>query len=240
MKSFLTPEEKQYLRATSRYLKSLGQSSASIEFDHEGDDLDDINWKYYDTFSSNHTTQVPTKVVGIFDRVLKMVTKEDLIEEIDSDYDINYSRVEISIDAENEDLSVQYWYSYYTDGAEQGTEWLEGDVEDDEELQKVFDTLQNDLQDVGDSDKKTLTLNYNGSGDSGYIDDYFEGGIAVPADVENWCYRALENQYGGWEINEGSRGHFTFHPQEKTVTLYHIQIDEENSSQDVWSESFKK
>ena len=32
-------------------------------------------------------------------------------------------------------------------------------------------------------------------------------------------YRALENNYGGWEINEGSQGKFIINSEEKTVYL---------------------
>ena len=37
--------------------------------------------------------------------------------------------------------------------------------------------------------------------------------------VEHLCYGYLEDRHGGWEINEGSFGEFTFDVAVRTVTL---------------------
>jgi hypothetical protein len=63
-------------------------------------------------------------------------------------------------------------------------------------------------------------LKYNGGGDSGYIESDFENGEPSPGAVEEWCYQQLEENFGGWEINEGSQGEFQFDFNEKTVILH--------------------
>ena len=240
MKSILTPDEKKYLRATSRYIKSFGQDTVALEFDvSDFGDISDVQWKNFDTFSNNYAVEIPTKIKEIFDKVLKYVDTKGLVDSMTDEVDVNYEIIEISIDADEEVLKVQHYYSYYTDGAEQFTEWTKEDVENDEILKDVFDTLHNDLKNEK-SKSGEFTLNYNGSGDSGYIEDFFEGNIAVPANIEDWCYRQLENHYGGWEINEGSRGYFTFDLNKNRVTLVHIQVDEENENIQIFQESFKK
>jgi len=80
---------------------------------------------------------------------------------------------------------------------------------------------------------------YNGSGDSGYIESNFEeNGDALPTSIEDWCYRQLEDNFGGWEINEGSDGEFKFNFNDMTITLNHTYNTEENSTDTIFEESF--
>ena len=84
-----------------------------------------------------------------------------------------------------------------------------------------------------------MTLEYNGSGDSAYIESSFdENGDAVPAGIEDWCYRALENNFGGWEINEGSDGEFILDFNNSMLTLNHTMNTEETATDALYEESF--
>jgi hypothetical protein len=83
-----------------------------------------------------------------------------------------------------------------------------------------------------------LRLEYNGGGDSGYIESKFDSGESVPADIEDWCYRVLEDMHGGWEINEGSNGSFNFDTVNKVITLEHTYNVERNASLVLFKESF--
>jgi hypothetical protein len=49
--------------------------------------------------------------------------------------------------------------------------------------------------------------------------------------IETLCYDLLEQEHGGWEINEGSYGTFTFNVSDRSVELdFNLRIvDEENS-----------
>jgi len=70
-----------------------------------------------------------------------------------------------------------------------------------------------------------IFLEYNGSGDSGYIeggyiegvnqndadqDDVVDPEASLWANVENAAFSVLTYNYPGWESNEGSRGNITF------------------------------
>jgi hypothetical protein len=50
--------------------------------------------------------------------------------------------------------------------------------------------------------------------------------------VEHICYGYLEEEHGGWEINEGSFGEFTFDVAAQTITLQYFEriVDTEHSS----------
>jgi len=86
-----------------------------------------------------------------------------------------------------------------------------------------------------------LKLEYNGGGDSGFVENNFNpGNDSVPSGIEDWCYQQLENNFGGWEINEGSQGAFIFDFNTSTVTLDHTYNTEEQQIDTLYEESFIK
>jgi hypothetical protein len=78
------------------------------------------------------------------------------------------------------------------------------------------------VKSVGNS--KTATVTYEGSGDLGYINSDVELSNGESSDdilsteLKEWLFNKLEN-FGGWEINEGSQGSFIFNFKDKKV--YH-------------------
>lgn len=234
MKNLLTEDEKKYLNRICRYLGSLGMEDAFVEFEMDTSyfDCDDIDWKNVTHFSNNYTAEVPEGLIPIFQKALYYVCENDLVKQPDVD-DINWGRVTIDIDCKTKEISVSYDYSYYDVGdSESVTHSLEED--DSEELMELFDTLEND-DEIND---RVLQLDYNGSGDSGYLEDDFTNGDSVPAVVSDYAYRMLENNFGGWEINEGSQGNFEIDLDRKEITLNHTSNIEETERDTVWEEKF--
>jgi hypothetical protein len=104
----------------------------------------------------------------------------------------------------------------------------------------VFDAL-------GAAAITTITVSFDGEGDSGQIDDVtaYAGGqtTQLPATpinlrlaqwgrpdlisaerslheaVETLCYGDLEQEYSGWENNDGAYGAFEFNVSERTISL---------------------
>lgn len=70
-----------------------------------------------------------------------------------------------------------------------------------------------------------VTIDYDGSGDSGYINDISiepERDISeAHQDLEEFAYDTLSNKHGGWEINEGSCGTITIDFTENKVRIEH-------------------
>jgi hypothetical protein len=70
---------------------------------------------------------------------------------------------------------------------------------------------------------EAVTAAYDGSGDSGQIDDPDFGCSEVPRDlvmaVQDLFYDVLADHYGGWEINEGSFGEFAWDVQADRINL---------------------
>jgi len=227
----LTPEEKKYLGKVSRYLSSLGMKYGEINFEMDTDD-EEISYNPNDFpthFDNNYTAEIPDGLVPILKKIIDYVDDSDLYSNLPNDGDIDYQRFEITIDGVKREISLTHIYSYFTEGDSMGIEY--DDMIEEWEEKGVFD-------DVSIPEDGYLTLKYNGGGDSGYIESDFDNGEPSPGAVEEWCYQQLSDNFGGWEINEGSQGEFQFDFNEKTVILqhtYNTMLDETNT---IWEEEF--
>lgn len=229
--NILLPEEKKYLGKVSRYLGSLGMKYGDINFEMEPDD-EQISYgeNYFPThFDNNYYAEIPDGLVPILKRIIDYFDDADLYSNLPDGSDIDYQRFEITIDGVKREISLTHIYSYFSEGDSTGIEY--DDMIEEWEEKGVFD-------DVSIPEDGYLTLKYNGGGDSGYIESDFENGETSPGAVEEWCYKQLEENFGGWEINEGSQGEFQFDFNEKTVILshtYNTMVDESNT---IWEEEF--
>ena len=235
--NILTPEEKKYLGKVSRYLSSLGMSYGEISFEMEPDDYE-ISYRenYFPThFENNYNAEIPDGLVPILKKIISYVDDEGLYDELPNDANIVYQGFEITIDSVKKEISLTHMYSYQTEGGSEGVEY--DDMIEEWEEKGVFD-------DIEIPEDNYLVLKYNGGGDSGYIESHFDSGArnpygeSVPTEVEEWCYQQLEDNFGGWEINEGSQGEFQFDFNEKTVILSHTYNIEESKSNTLWEEEF--
>lgn len=83
--------------------------------------------------------------------------------------------------------------------------------------------------------KTKIKIDFNGGGDSGYIDDVGHPNdgteqLAIPAVWEDELYSILENNHSGWEINEGSEGTFTINNTNETIELNFRMIIEKEET----------
>lgn len=222
----LNEKDKQNLRILSRYLRSQGMKYGLIEF--EVDYGDNFDMENKNSFTNNWTAEIPNLVKDTLQKVVDEF--KDNMTELEN-YSFNY--FEINIDAVDQQLTVSQNFGYYERGDEETIEWT---LDNGEDIKEIFNTLDESDEEYDD----VLTLSYNGSGDSGYIESEFDEGGDVPSDVENFCYRKLENHFGGWEINEGSDGRFVFNRNNKTITLEHANNIERNESDEFYSVYFGK
>lgn len=229
--NILTPEEKKYLGKIARYLSSLGMKYGDIQFEMEPDQ-EEIAYdpKDFPThFENNYTAEIPDGLVPILKKIIDYVNHDELHEDIpDSGY-LDYQRFEITIDTVRKEISLTHIYSYNDEGDSMGVEY--DDMIEEWEEKGVFDDTE--IPEDG-----YMTLKYNGGGDSGYIESDFENGERSPDEVEQWCYQQLEENFGGWEINEGSQGEFQFDFNEKTVILQHTYNTIIDKSNTIWEEEF--
>ena len=236
MKGILTPEEKQYLKRVTNYLSSMGIRDGNIEIDMNNDeafDYETVDWNYITHFSNNYNADIPTGLIPILQKIMKYCDENSLIVEPEVDY-INYQRLEFDIDVESKEITFSRFWSYNDRGDGTSLEY-----DDDEDIERFNGWMEDTFSDVEIPDDGILTVTYNGSGDSGYLEGSFEeNNSQVPAAIEDWCYRQLSDNFGGWENNEGSDGNFIFDFNNKTVMLNHIDNIEENLTDTYFEEEF--
>ena len=229
--NILTPEEKKYLGRVSRYLASMGMNYGEINFEMEQDD-EEISYSEYGFpthFDNNYYAEIPDGLIPILKKIIDYVDDDGLYSNLPDGSDIDYQRFEITISGVKKEIALTHIYSYYSEGDSTGIEY--DDMIEEWEEKGVFD-------DTSIPEDGYLVLKYNGGGDSGYIESDFENGEPSPGAVEEWCYQQLEENFGGWEINEGSQGEFQFDFNEKTVILSHTYNTMLDSSNTIWEEEF--
>ena len=229
MNNILSTDDKKYLRSVCRLLGSYGLEVGEIAFELNGYsfEYDDINWDQVSSFDNRYDTEIPLGLIPILQKIVKFLDDKQLIVELDFD-DINYVNLRIEIDCDSGTILAKHEYSYLEQDEESSVTY------EDDEVSDIFDVLIE-----AGMKKGVKVLRYSGGGDSGYIESDFESGEEVPAHIEEWCYDKLESNYGGWEINEGSQGQFTFNFKEKTIELEHTTNFYENESNTIYEENFQ-
>lgn len=227
----LTEEEKKILRIGAKICRSENVDHGVIDID-----LMDLVWsipkeksltRFFESFSDPYEADVPQICIPIFEKIVLSIVKE--IDFSDNEND----RLFLDFYAKEREISIRHYWNYIDDS---NTEGVSYELESDENLKEVFESI-NEINNEGYED---FQLDYNGSGDSGYLESDFTNRLRVPEPVENWCYSELERNFGGWEINEGSSGFFLFDLKNKTVELNHTNNTEVEEEDTVFEESFDK
>jgi hypothetical protein len=235
MKAILTDNDKKYLRRVSNYLKSLGIQYGNIEVGLDEVGWGDIEWSEVSHFSNNYTADVPEGLILILKKIVNYITKNNLGEVYGSE--LEWYRGEFDIDTVRQEITVsEYWTEYGTNDAVS-----EGFDDEPELFENINAIIAETEKQTGKKIKvpKELTVTFEGSGDSGFLNESFEGvNLSVPATIEDWCYQTLENGFGGWEINEGSSGNFVFDLEEKTITFNYYENIEIGRTNSLYEESF--
>jgi len=233
-KNFISEEDKAVLRKVAKYLKSYNIKSGVIQIENDYYSNPQGALNHTTNFSNHWNVEIP----DFFKPYLVEITERALSNVDDLDVDsVNYDNIEIEIITDSSRLEITRYWAYEQPGDSRGLTWGD-DTEDTELVKRLMDEIKE--SDARPDSNGVLQLDYNGSGDSGYIESSFVDGGRVPANIENWCYEVLENNYGGWEINEGSQGYFLFDTKNNTIELEltYNELTEEN--QDILSVYFGK
>lgn len=203
------------------YLKGFKKESINFEINISYQDIEEIH--IYDNVDMTST------FYSYFESIVKEYT-EELYDEgpgsVDNSSDYFYVDGDI-YPSENKIVFNQVRFTEY--GTEDsGTTYYFDDYTENDTIYNEFIEVRKFLD-----DKKitSATVSYNGGGDSGYIESTYEsekGTGDVPAGIEDICYSLLE-EYGGWEINEGSQGTIVFTKDEIEINHeWNTEVDETN------------
>lgn len=231
--AFLTDEDRVYLKKVAKYLQSTGLSVGLIEDYVSVDEMvtiDDIMefkkaLEYIKTFSRSQES-VPQGYKNIISKILDNV-------KIDGNKVNNTYNTAVNVFAELNykiNLLTVGMDVYYNHEDDSQVEYYE------DEIGRVIDDLiKNNIEPEVDN---TLSVSYDGGGDSGWIENTFSNGETVPSSFEDWGYLVLSENFGGWELDSGSKGSFEINFTDRTITINHIQYIDQAKQIILFEESF--
>jgi hypothetical protein len=208
LKIDLTPEQIKSLKLFTYYCRGYGAQVVHRQYDFQYGNLeyDELGWSSPQLKSS----------IDSYDRIDDLIF--DLIEKYEIGYmgnnDENYLQVLFEIDCLSNTLLVtadEEGYEYDTSGDEY-------EIDDHPELKSYFEEILSEYPKV-----KVGRVDFSGGGDDGYINDEIELDIGkkllLPESINMFLYEALESHQGGWEIDDGSQGDFSFDFESGQVIL---------------------
>lgn len=205
------------------YLKGFKKESIPFEITISETHIEEI--EIYDDVNMTST------FYSYFETILELYTNE-LYDEgpgsVESAGDYFYVDGEI-YPFENKIVFNQVRFTSYGT-SDSGYEVYIDDYEEDDGMYSTFMEVRKFLEHEGIED---MTISYNGGGDSGYIEsDYTSKNKngQIDEDIEHICYDLLE-EYGGWEINEGSQGNIVFTKDE--ISVNHEWNTEDDDSNEI-------
>jgi len=233
-KNFISEEDKLVLRKVAKYLKSYNVSSGIIQIENDFYHNPENAIRHATNFSNHWNIEIP----DFFKPYLQEIITKTLnnLDYLNLD-NTNYDNIEIEINANNSMLEINRYWGYEQSGDSHGLTWGD-DTEDTEEVKRLMDEIKE--SDARPDSNGRYQLDYNGSGDSGYLESSFTNGGGVPPNIEDWCYDVLEKNYGGWEINEGSQGYFVFDTKNNIIELEHTYNELVEETEDILSVYFGK
>ena len=227
----LTEKQKHDLRRFSLILNSLNMEDG-VEYVYRHYDEwenDDLEGPYYKGRNAKDEIDfLPGSIGPLFDEIKDNFDTDLFYNDV---YDNYNGSLDIYVNAEKKMVVVKY--TYYTMNTESSriektfkelsemtNPWRSGE----RELTKL--TKEDFLNRMKEEYGSYVELTYDGSGDSGWIDDNVSsdrGSKKSTNELENIAYEALELFHAGWEINEGSNGSMTFNFDDQTFTVEHYQ-----------------
>jgi hypothetical protein len=228
-------EDKRFQKVLGAFfvnLKLLGAfGTLRVEFrKYQGDTRSErqgmyVGRNWFDESRLNNT--LLDEFYGYIDKITDYYDENGEELDFDVDYDeVSYEEYSLAFDFKEKEFTFDHSYSYYSTDYQQS--------------EREFDNLNDQTKEEIDefcSANVYLKVSFQGSGDSGFIEDngynQDEEQFPIPGGLEDTLYNML-SAYGGWEINEGSQGDFTVSCMEKLITLEYGQNYEEIKSNEVY------
>jgi len=209
------PESKKVFKLLSRILKSEGANRLYQNmYYNSGCDFD----YYFSPVSNNGRIEMPESTKVYLENLYEKISNMDFIQEIECDENNSNIDITFNIDTKTLDCDVNTYYIITRDYS------TSTEITDPEMIETLNDWANRGYDEI--------KVDFSGGGDDGYIESfgYVSGGnsdIEMPAAYEDFMYRMLSTQYGGWENNEGGQGTFTILINSQIIELY-MGLNEEN------------
>lgn len=152
---------------------------------------------------------------------------DELMDKYLNRYEDSGGRVVFQINAEQKKIVVDV-YEFYKKEYDEGAYYTYNEI-----LARFdeYDQLIDRLKNLG----KSVRINYNGGGDSGWIDNEYDTDNGIEGFTDNLdqsfqevLYGLLSSNFGSWGDNDGSQGHFIINTEKKDINIYHTNFEEDS------------
>jgi len=221
-----TEQQLKSLNLFAYYVQSQGCNEATCDlyFYENGSELETHDLKYWHC-KKGGSFESYESIEEVLSDIVESIPISDYLE--GDDYDESRGSLELSIDSKERKLDIRLIETVRRNN-ETGTSYEFKDTEMQEKYPAIVE-LFNMMEQKGISQGE---VQFDGGGDSGEI--YSNMSVSGEDDVRlldpvlDFLYDALENFYGGWEINEGSHGDFTFYTKDREIVLNFNEHSEDN------------
>ena len=214
------------------YLKINGCHYAEKEGDYYTMNFNDQNNQWWCVSNQNlGNVRLPLDITQELEVLIDNHQNEFDEDDIDDPYGF-----EVRLYPDSKTISV---YEQYSEFHTEDTVTVTVDTEQEPEVKQIIDyyCIKEEIC------RGNITFQFNGGGDSGYIEDRgmsdFNGPAKIYEPAEDMFYRMLSINFGGWEINEGSQGQCIIDMDLEQLQLDFEQNYEESKSDEVWSMSLE-
>jgi hypothetical protein len=210
MKELLNnPETIKNFKLLHYILLSNGVTRISNDFYIDYDGNVDYHFSPW-TGKGNAYDIIPNKLFDFLDNFFDSI-KDEVLDSLEAN---DESRATVSCEYSTKDKTFTIEENVQTMGYESYNQEFEVDEKE----------LLEDMVQWKEEGKLKITVDFNGGGDSGYIDEvglinYGNDKYDLSAVWETKLYNILEQNHGGWEINEGSEGTFTIDNENQIIEL---------------------
>ena len=186
---------------------------------------DEGNIDYINFYCANGEKKIPSNMMDLLTELLED-TAMKLYDEARDTYDedmSSWSTFTVNFDKKTIKINGVDVTTYGTEDAGSYYEF-----EDYEEGDPMFDEFIEIRKFLDGINSTGVVIDYSGGGDSGYIEGQYQsenGSGDVPSGIEDICYNLLE-EFGGWEINEGSQGKISL--TKDNIKINHLWNTEES------------
>jgi hypothetical protein len=220
----LTESEKKGLRRFSLLLESLSDTPWQLRIWFSDNDIESLHHnKFFHNYHASGNVEIDLFMEAFLDNFLRKIKNDEMIfDECDEDYCRGYINFEIDPKEKKFVLSFDFEVDV-TDNHKTNYSFSEFLDLNDDEIQLIKTFVQED---------KDHLINFDGGGDSGYIENKDDRtGEEIPAFIYDMLYEILESDFGGWEINNGSHGHFEVDYENEeihcSISIYDTNFNEE-------------
>jgi hypothetical protein len=202
----LNPNQLKTLNVFSHYCKGYGVKEVTREFffQYGNEEWSDNDW-------SSPQLRTSIESYSSIDSLLEFLINEYKLYYMGDESD-NQLNVTFDVDCVENVMSIYAFeeaYQYIDSGSE-------SDADEDEDLLSFFTEMKN-------RGVSSATVDFSGGGDNGYINDTLTLSTGsnddIPSGVKDFLYNMLNSHQGGWEIDDGSQGVFTFDFEEGKLIL---------------------